>query len=130
MRMPINEMLDEMLDQPVKCIQHSVQHLKTKFVFDLDQTSSNINLQMFDDPTWVVKRKQHSIQNWRLIGIYDPKLGSASTRPPVLGSFAPGSPFTCNLLRNTKLFFQTVQKGYTKVLKRSDVSFHELSNAV
>ena len=54
--MLINEMLDEMLDQAVKRIQHSIQHLKTKFVFDLDQTSSNINLQIFDDPTWVVKR--------------------------------------------------------------------------
>ena len=57
--MPRNEMLDEMLDQVVKRIQHSIQHSKTKFVFDLDQTSSNINLQMLDDPTWVVKRIQH-----------------------------------------------------------------------
>ena len=49
--MPTNEMLDEMLDQAVKRIQHSFQRLEAKFVFDLDQTSSNINLQMFDDPT-------------------------------------------------------------------------------
>ena len=64
--MPTNEMLDEMLDQAVKRIQHSIQHSKTKFVFDLDQTSSNINLQMLDDPTWVVKRIQHFIQHWFL----------------------------------------------------------------
>ena len=44
MRMPTNEMLDEMLDQAVTRIQHSIQHLEAKFVFDLDQTS-------FDDPT-------------------------------------------------------------------------------
>ena len=49
--MPTNEMLDEMLDQVVKRIQHSIQHSKTTFVFDLDQTSSNIDLQMLDDPT-------------------------------------------------------------------------------
>ena len=61
--MPRNEMLDEMLDQAVKRIQHSIQHSKTKFVFDLDQTSSNINLQMLNDPTWVVKRIQHFIQH-------------------------------------------------------------------
>ena len=48
--MPTNEMLDEMLDQAAERIQHSIQHLKTKFVFDLDQTSYNINLQIFDDP--------------------------------------------------------------------------------
>ena len=48
MRMPTDEMLDEMLDQAVKRIQNSNQHSKTKFVFDLDQTSSNINLQMFN----------------------------------------------------------------------------------
>ena len=53
MRIPTNEMLDEMLDQVVKRIQDSIQYLKTKFVFDLDQTSSNINLPMLDDPTWV-----------------------------------------------------------------------------
>ena len=64
--MPRNEMLDEKLDQVVKRIQHSIQHLKTKFVFDLDQTSSNINLHMLDDPTWVVKRIQHFIQHWLL----------------------------------------------------------------
>ena len=29
--MPTNEMLDEMLDQTVKRIRHSIQHLKTKF---------------------------------------------------------------------------------------------------
>ena len=61
--MPTNEMLGEMLDEAVKRIQHSIQHLKTKFVFDLDQTSSNITLQMLDDPTWVVKRIQHFIQH-------------------------------------------------------------------
>ena len=61
--MPTNELLDEMLDQAVKRIQHSIQHLKTKFVFDLDQTSSKSMLQMFDDPTWVVKRIQHFIQH-------------------------------------------------------------------
>ena len=36
--MPTNEMLDKMLDQAAKRRQHSVQHIKTKFVFDLDQT--------------------------------------------------------------------------------------------
>ena len=41
--MPRNEMLDEMLDQVVKRIQHSIQYSETKFAFDLDQTSSNIN---------------------------------------------------------------------------------------
>ena len=61
--MPTNEMLGEMLNEAVKRIQHSIQHLKTKFVFDLDQTSSNITLQMLDDPTWVVKRIQHFIQH-------------------------------------------------------------------
>ena len=59
-------MLGEMLDGAVKRIQHSIQHLKTKFVFDLDQTSSNISLQMLDEPTWVVKRIQHSIQHLHL----------------------------------------------------------------
>ena len=49
--MPSNEMLDEMLDQAVKRIQHSIQRLKTEFVFDLHQISSNVNLQMLDDPT-------------------------------------------------------------------------------
>ena len=49
--MPTSEKLDEMLDQAVKRIQYSIQRLKTKFVFELDQTSSNINLQMFDDLT-------------------------------------------------------------------------------
>ena len=62
--MPTNEMLDELLDQMVKRIQHSIQHLKTKFVLNPDQTSSKVNLQMFDDPTWVVKRIQHFIQHW------------------------------------------------------------------
>ena len=28
-------------------------------------------------------------QNWGLMGIYDPKLGSASTCPPVLRGFTP-----------------------------------------
>ena len=50
--MPRNEMLDEMLDQVVKRIQHSIQHSKTKFAFDLDQTSSNINLQMLVQHGW------------------------------------------------------------------------------
>ena len=64
LRMPNHEMLDEMLDEAVKRIQHWIQQLKTKFVFDLDQTSSNINLQLLDHPTWVVKRIQHFIQHW------------------------------------------------------------------
>ena len=57
--MPRNEMLDEMLDQAVKRIQHSIQHSKTKFVFDLGQTSSNINLQMLDDPAWGMGGQTH-----------------------------------------------------------------------
>ena len=61
--MPTNEMLDVMLDQAVKRVQYAIQHLKTKFDFDLDQTSSDFNLQMLDDPTWVVKRIQHFIQH-------------------------------------------------------------------
>ena len=30
-----------------------------KISFHLDRTSSNINSQMLDDPTWVIKRSQH-----------------------------------------------------------------------
>ena len=50
-----NEMLSEMLDELVERIQHSFQHLKTKFVFDRDRNASNINFQALDYPTWVVK---------------------------------------------------------------------------
>ena len=64
--MPTNKMLGGVLDQAVKRSQHSIQHLRTQFVFDLDQTSYNINFQMFDEPTWVVKRIQHFIQHWFL----------------------------------------------------------------
>ena len=60
--MPRNRMLGEMLDEAVK----RIQHLKTKFVFDLDQTSSNISLQMLDDSTWVVKYIKYCTQHLRL----------------------------------------------------------------
>ena len=46
------EMLGEMLDEAVKRFQHSIQHFKTKFVFDLDQTSSNISFQCWMTQHW------------------------------------------------------------------------------
>ena len=61
--MPSNKMLGEMLDEAVKRIQHCIQHLKIKFVFDLNQTSSNINLQILDDPTGVVPNASNISSN-------------------------------------------------------------------
>ena len=46
-------MLGKMLDEAAKRIQYSIQTLKTKFVFNVDQTSSNIIWQTLDDPKWV-----------------------------------------------------------------------------
>ena len=48
-----NEMLGKMLDEAVRRIQHSIHHLKTKFVL------ISVSLQILDEPTWVVKRIQH-----------------------------------------------------------------------
>ena len=56
--MPKNVILDEMLHEVVK----RIQHFKVTFVFDLDQTSSKISPQIFDDPTKVAKRVQHLSQ--------------------------------------------------------------------
>ena len=41
----------------VKRMQHWIQHLKRKFVYDLDQNSSKINLQISNDRVWVVVTK-------------------------------------------------------------------------
>ena len=40
-----------MLDEAVKRFQHWIQHLKTKIVFDLDQTTSNIHLHILNYQT-------------------------------------------------------------------------------
>ena len=41
-----NLKFSDVFEGVIKRIQHQIQHLKTKFVFDLDQTSSNMNLQI------------------------------------------------------------------------------------
>ena len=54
--MPKNEMLDEVLDEVLDEAFKRIQHFKTTFVFDLDQPSSSMNLQMLDESILVAER--------------------------------------------------------------------------